>query len=187
MPVVFNLIGHVALGSLLGLGARRSPAFRRDLVSWPLILLVAFHAVIAAPSATFLFRFYPQWSMLYAFDPQVFPEFDDWLGPISAVVVVCNLLLGIAGLYLTRAGILRQAKLLIRLPWLIALLAWVMGLATYGERILWVGSYDAYWQKQAALVFQTVPGWVGAFTYGIAIYFVVWVHRRFGHQEPRYV
>ncbi|MEO1173158.1 MAG: hypothetical protein AAFX94_14075 [Myxococcota bacterium] len=187
MPVLFNVIAHFTLGSVLATTARRSTRFRQELVSWPLILLVAFHAVLAAPSATFLFRFYPQWSLLYAFDPQVFPALERWLAPMSGGVVLTNLTLGILGLLVSREGLVRGSVVLERLPLVIATLGAVAGAVFYGERILWVGSYDAYWQDQALFIGLTPAGWVGLATYLAGITFVVWIRSRFADHEPSYI
>lgn len=187
MPVLFNALAHCALGSLLASTARRSPRFRLELVSWPLILLVAFHAILAAPSATFLFRFYPQWSLLYAFDPQVFPALNGWFAPMSAGVVLTNLTLGILGLLVSREGLIRESRLLERLPLAVAALCAALAVVFYGDRALWVGSYDAYWQDQALFLVKSPAGWVGLGTYIAGAAFILWTHRRFAEREPNYI
>ncbi|MEL6548230.1 MAG: hypothetical protein AAFQ82_26620, partial [Myxococcota bacterium] len=175
MPAVFNFGAHVLLGSFLALSARNSERFRQELVSWPLILLFGFHALVAAPSGTYLFRFFPQWSMLYAFDPQVVPELEDWIGLLSGGVVLLNLVCGVFGLVVTRLGVLRGSRALEILPISLALLSWALLFTVYGERTFWVGTYDAYWQDEAALLFTTLPGILGLGTYLAGIGFIVWI------------
>lgn len=187
MPAVFNFGAHLALGSALALVARRSENFRQDLVSWPLILLFAFHALFAAPSATYLFRFFPQWSMLYAFDPQVFPDLEGWYGPLSAGAVLSNLLCGMIGLFVTRIGLLRSSRLLEWLPIALAAASWALLLFLYGERTFWVGTYDAYWQDQAPFLLLTSPGVIGLSTYLLAVGLLLWARRRFTTRDPSYV
>ncbi len=187
MPALYNLGAHVALGSALALTARRSEAFRQDPVSWPLILLFVFHALVAAPAATYLFRFFPQWSMLYAFDPQVFPDLDGWIGLISGGVVLLNLLCSVTGFFVTRAGILRASRSLELTPIAVATLSWVALLLSYPERSFWVGTYDAYWQAEAPFLLTTVPGFIGVLSYGLGLAFVLWVKKRFSGREPSYV
>lgn len=187
MPALYNLAAHLALGSALALTARRSEGFRQDPVSWPLILLFAFHALVAAPAATYLFRFFPQWSMLYAFDPQVFPHLERWIGPISGGVVVLNLGCSTAGYFIARAGILRGSRALEASPLVLATVAWIALLVSYPKRTFWVGSYDAYWQADAPFLFATLPGVIGWASYGLGLVFLFWVRRRFGEHEPSYV
>src|SRR5512145_2073632 len=90
MPALINIAANLVFGGSLAYVTRRSPAVRRELTSWALIFLVAFEALVFTPVATYLFRFYPQWSMLYWFDPQVLPGIERWLGALSALAVLLN-------------------------------------------------------------------------------------------------
>lgn len=187
MPVVFNVLASLVFGEVIAMSARSSAAFRRELISWPLIVLVAFHAVIAAPMQTFLLRFYPQWSTLYAFDPQVFPVLNRWMVPLCACAVFGNLLASCLGLFFARAAMLRDSMRFARLPLALAVAAWIVLAVNYYDRVLWVGTYEAYWQGDAYLFATTAAGWVGLMSYAGAAYFACWIARRFSDREPLYV
>lgn len=187
MPVLFNLFAHLALGALLARNAKGSRAFRDGAVSWPLIILVAFNATLAAPAATFQFRFFPQWSLLYAFDPQVFPGLEGWIAPLSALVVMANLFAGVVGLLLSRAGTNHDSRMAERAPWIVASVGFFTSLILYGERALWAGTYDAYWQDQARFFLVSPAGWAGLLQYGAGITLLLWVKNRLSGREPSYI
>jgi hypothetical protein len=187
MPAVINIAGNLALGSALTLAVRKSPALRRDFVNWAFLLLVSFEAVVFTPIATYLFRFYPQWSMLYWFDPQIFPEIESFVGILSFTAVLLNFGAVVLGYHLTREGLLRGDR---RLTYVSAaagglLLLAVLGL--YGERVALIGDYDTFWQGNAVVLFRRLAGWVGFLSYVGAGLFVFYVHRRFHDHDPSLV
>ena len=82
--------GHEFLETARSAGASAAIVAVRDAgVALPQLVvadpLLAFQAIVVTPIATLLFRFYPQWSMFYWFDPQIFPELDAYTGMLSAV------------------------------------------------------------------------------------------------------
>jgi len=187
MPAVINFAANLALGGGLAWVARRSPAVRRDFVSWALVFLVGFEAVVVTPVSTFLFRFYPQWSMLYAFDPQVFPNLDTWIGPLSLLAVLVNFAAALLGFFITRGGVVRGSRWLCFTPWAAGALIVIACAALYGERLVYIGDYDAFWQGTADLFLLRVGGWVGLALYVCSALFVRWVQRRFHDHDPSLV
>lgn len=187
MPAIINAAACLIFGSAIALSARHTPSLRRETISWAFILAMGFHAVIGAPVATYLFRFYPQWSMLYAFDPQIFPNFESWFGLLATAAVVTNILTSAAGFMVTRAGAIRESSALAYAPIVVGL-ALIIGIVFgYYDRIINIGTYDAYWQNDAELLVRTVPGWVGLVWYAVSVAFVSWVGNRFRHREPSFV
>src|SRR6478672_9560650 len=102
MPVLINLAVNVVLGASGVLALRKSPALRQGFLSWQLLLLTAFEALVFTPVATYLFRFYPQWSMLYLFDPQLYPDLERWLSVLSALIITLNFAALVGGYALAR-------------------------------------------------------------------------------------
>ncbi|MBI3180267.1 MAG: hypothetical protein HYZ27_11440, partial [Deltaproteobacteria bacterium] len=105
MPALINVAGNLVLGAAAVLAVRRSPALRQHPVSWSLLVLLAFEAVVVTPVTTYLFRFYPQWSMLYWFDPQLFPDLQSWFGLLSLAAVLLNGLAAVCGYFIARYGV----------------------------------------------------------------------------------
>lgn len=187
MPALINIAVNLAFGASLAWTLRRSPALRDDLLSWPLLTLLGFEALVFTPVATYLFRFYPQWSMLYWFDPQVFPGLDGWTGVLSFVAVAANFAAAIAGYLTVRASLATERAWLRWAPFgaAIAVALGVFGL--YGRRVVFIGDYDAFWQGSARFLYAALAGWIGLVCYASTFGLVWWLRQRFSHHEPKFI
>ena len=184
MPVIVNIGANLLFGAGLVLAVRRSPALEQNFINWSFFFLVAFEAVVFTPAATYLFRFYPQWSMLYWFDPQIFPALDQWIGWLSALAILLNFGAALLGYAVARVGVVARQAWLSTLPLAIAAALVVYVSVAFGERVIYIGDYDAFWHGSADLLFTRLAGWVGIITYVAAVAFVVWTHRRFADHDP---
>lgn len=184
MPVVINIAANLLFGASLVLANRRSPALRQNVFSWSFFSLLAFEAMLFTPVATYVFRFYPQWSMLYWLDPQVFPAVERWIGWLSLAAVILNFAAAIGGYLLARLGVLASHVWMWAAPLVAATGLLVYAGITYGDRIAFVGDYDAFWQGNAVLMFEAPPGIAGVVLYAAAVALVVWTRHRFGDHDP---
>lgn len=184
MPAVINIATSSILGASMALVARRSPALRQEVASWPLFLLLAYQALVFTPVATYLFRFHSQWSMLYLLDPQIYPQLDGWIGWLSAAAVLLNGCAALLGYLVARSGILSDQPLVASLPILAGVVAVGIVALAYGERLIFIGDYDEFWQGNARLFVEHTAGWVGLGAHLVAIVFVLWVSIRFGKRDP---
>ena len=184
MPAVLNIAANLFLGALLPLLTRNSQALREEFLSWQLLFLTAFEAVIFTPVATYLFRFHPQWSTLYAFDPQLFPNFESWAGWLSAVAIILNFGAVIAGFSLARWGLLRQKKWAVLAPSVAGAIVWFGVMTLCYDRVFFIGDFDDFWQGNADHLLKAQAGWVGLFSYAGSAGFLVWVHRHFRSHDP---
>ena len=184
MPALLNIALNLGVGAGLVLAIRKSPALRQSAVSWSFFALLAFEALLVTPVTTYLFRFYPQWSLLYLFDPQVFPDLDRFIGLLSLVAVLLN----VGAAFLVYA--LGRLAVLLRQPWLWGL---VFGAAVsltlgvfvlHGDRVLFVGDYDEFWQGNATFLLTSTPGMVGLLLYAGAATLIVLIRRRFKDHDP---
>ncbi|MBI3180372.1 MAG: hypothetical protein HYZ27_11965, partial [Deltaproteobacteria bacterium] len=73
------------------------------------------------------------------------------------------------------------------LPIAVGVAAVVAVAVKWGDRILYVGDYDEFWQGNASLLLITMPGWAGVSLYAAAAGFVYWLHSRFGMRDPSVV
>jgi hypothetical protein len=187
MPALINIAVNLAFGASLAWTLRRSPALREELFAWPLLLLLAFEALVFTPVATYLFRFYPQWSMLYWFDPQVFPGLDAWTGVLSFLAILLNFAAVLGGYMLVRASLLRPQTWLRYVPFACAAGLSLLVFALYGRRVVFIGDYDEFWQGTAHFLFAGLAGWIGLLCYASTFGLVWWVGQRFSHHEPRFI
>ncbi len=179
MPVLVNICANLGFGAAVAWTARRSPALRGELLTWHLLLLLAFESLVITPAATLLFRFYPQWSMFYWFDPQLFPNLDQWAGWLSGLAVVLNYTAAMVGYGLVRWGIRRDNVALRVAPMVTAATVGVALVVLFGDQVLHLGDYETYLQGQADLLVATPAGWLGIALYVGAGAFVYWLYRRF--------
>jgi len=187
MPAILNLVGNLALGASIAFIARRSQSFRTELVAWPLLFALAFEGVIVTPIATYLFRFYPQWSMLYGFDPQVFPGVDRFIGLLSLAIVVLNFSAVLAGYYLVRIGLARERQWIWISPFATSGLVTLYVILFYAERIIYIGDFDSYSSSLAPFFLTTLPGCIGVLLYAFAGAFLLWVNARYSHRDPSFL
>lgn len=186
MPALVNACANLILGSVVAYLSRRSEAMRAELLAWPLLFLLAFQALVITPLATYLFRFYPQWSMLYWFDPQIFPRLDAWVGILAALAVVSNSAAMVVGYATTRWALLKGPIWVQLVPIGAAAVAVLLMLWQFWERILFVGDYDAFWRGEAVLLFKSPPGWAGIALYAVSAGFVLWLRARYRDREPSF-
>src|SRR5690606_29675259 len=139
MPALLNVCANLILGSAVAHLSRRSEAMRNELLAWPLLFLLIFQAAVATPVVTYLFRFYPQWSMFYWFDPQIFTTFDRWVGTLAAVAVVANFASMVLGYAVVRRGLTAGPQWLRLLPGATALVLMALMTWQFWERIAFVG------------------------------------------------
>jgi hypothetical protein len=184
MPALINIALNLLLGTVLVLALRHSQAMRQTLMSWAFFVLLGFETLLVTPVTTYLFRFYPQWSMLYFFDPQIFPDLERYIGLLSLLAVVLNVSAAFLGYILARMA------LLLRQPWMWAA---PIGAAAgviftifilHGDRVLFVGDYDEFWQGNGAFILTSVPGITGLVLYLAAAALIVVVRRRFRDHDP---
>ncbi len=178
MPAIINLASALVLGGAVAWVLRRSAALRREFLGWPLLVLVAFLAIVWVPATTFLFRFYPEWSLLYAYDPQVFPRLGNWFGLLSLVVAMLNVAAAIGAFAMTRLGVKRERAWLVFAAPAIGVLVFLVVVVFCGKRLLFLGDYDAYWQGSAELFLWRGGGWLGVALYALAAGFVRVLARR---------
>ena len=125
--------------------------------------------------------------MLYLFDPQVFPNLDQWLNLLSAASALSNFFAAILGYGIARAGYLSGNSTKSSTPFVLGV-GTIFGVLLFQfDRIAFVGDYDTYWQGQAQLFLKTAPGLLGIFTYLGAFIFVLWVHSRFSGRDPEFI
>ena len=187
MPILFNLAANLIFGAGMATASRNSPAFRNNLVNWSLLFLLGFVALIITPASTYAFRFYPQWSLLYYFDPRSFPHLHQWLNLLSLVAVVANFGAALLGFAISRVGLLREQALIWTFPYIVGALTLFQILIFQFDRVAFIASYDLFWQGKGELAFVKVPGLLGCAIYVGAFLFTLWIHSRFSERDPEFI
>jgi hypothetical protein len=184
MPVLINIAANLLLGAAAVLAVPRSPALRAHFLSWQLLFVTAFEAVVVTPISTYLFRFYPQWSMLYLFDPQLYPDLERWVSLLSALVIALNFAALVGGYAVARHGLLHRKRSLQNAPLVAGGLIIAFTLLFFGDRIALLGDFDAFWTGGATFSLRRLAGWIGLSMYAAAAGYVLWVRRRFQRHDP---
>lgn len=185
MPALINTAANLLLGASMAYVTRRSEAMRAEIAAWPLFFLLAFEAVVATPVTTYLFRFHPQWSLLYGFDPQIFPSLARTFGWLSLLAVLANFAAVVGGYLATRAGLITKQRALYLAPFVAAGCLMLYVVLRYADRLVFIGDYDEFWHGEAAFLLRRFAGWLGLAMYGAGVALVIWVHRRFSDHDPK--
>jgi hypothetical protein len=185
MPVVINTAINLAFGAGFVWQIRDSADLRESPTSWPFLAFALFQALIFTPVATFLFRFYPQWSLLYWFDPQIFTTLDDWIGALSALVLLIGLAAAFAGFFAARYGVVSEQPWLLWLPIGVSGATVLVTMILFAKRLVLVGDYDEYWHGTAGFWLLRPAGWAGALLYGSMYLFLRLGGRRFRRTSGR--
>ena len=166
--------------------ARNSAAMKANWLSWSSLAMLGFEAICITPMATYAFRFYPDWSMLYLLDPEIFPRFPYWVGWLSLVVVALNFITATLAYLITREGILKQSSSWSLAPLVIGAVALSGILILFHKRILFIGDYEAFLAGEAELIVKTIVGGFGIVVYLLALGFVAWLSQRFSEADPKF-
>ena len=186
MPVAINIAANLIFGASIAWVARRSQTLHENWLNWSSLMLFAFEAVLITPATTYLFRFYPHWSTFYVFDPQKFPALQDWLGWLSLLVILLNFGAALLGYLMARSGIVSSSTSQTILPVLIGTAFIGLLSSLLFERVFFIAEYDSFWEGDTAMLLSQAPGVVGLLLYTLSAAFVLWMHVRFGDQEPSF-
>lgn len=185
MPILLNLCMSLLLGSSIAMVARNSKAMQQHWLSWSSLALLAFEALCITPMATFAFRFYPDWSVLYLLDPELFPRFPYWVGWFSILVIILNFITATSAYLITRYGILKESIAWMLSPMVIGASSLLVIVALFYKRIFFIGDYEAFLAGEAQLILTTTIGITGITVYCLAVGFVTWLSRRFSLSDPK--
>ena len=185
MPILMNLCINLLLGSSIAMVARNSDAMRENWLSWSSLAMLTFEAVCMTPMATYAFRFYPDWSMLYLLDPEIFPRFPYWVGWLSIVVVALNFVTATIGYLITRHGILSENSTWSLAPMIVGATSLLAIVMVFHKRIFFIGDYESFLAGEAQLIVTTVVGGCGVLVYCLALGFVAWLSQRFSESDPK--
>ena len=171
-------------GVAIAVVSQKSPAIKITVFNWALLSALAFEALLFTPVATYLFRFYPHWSMLYLFDPQIFPQLESYYSAISVLIVLLNFIGLLFGYIFARISFLKKQYFRI----LLIMLFVIGGMAAVGsvffDRIILIGDFDEYWRGEAVPFYTIMPGYMTCGLYVLTLSFVLWVKRRFWERDP---
>lgn len=186
MPVPFNFATSLLMGALLPPLLWRSMALRQAFGNWMLLFLGTFFALIYTPVCTFTLRFFPHWSLLYGFDPQLFPQFEQQLGALSGVLVLMYFAVAVVGYGLSRRAVVKRRPVWAVLPLLLSIAMWVGGLWIWRDRIVAVSDFDGFWQGNAAALHRHMLGTTCILLHTSCMAFLLWLRCRFAHRDPSF-
>jgi hypothetical protein len=186
MPLLMNFGINIIFGASMALVGRQSLAMKEDLISWPLVFVVAFESLIMTPVCTFQLQFFPQWSLFYWFDPQLFPSLHDILSKASFLIILFNFLGALFGLAITRRGVVENSRIYRAICPMIGLFFFSLGILLLWPQTSPRTTTDSYWYHNDPLILGW-PGWMGLACYLLGFLFVLWSYSRFSSQDPQWL
>ena len=185
--MLFICLANFCLGAAIVWCWRRSPALQDSLFCWQLLALGLYEALILTPVATYLLRFYPQWTLHYGWDPQIHPNLEGMLGWLSWPAIFGLYLAAFAGFGLTRLALLRQSPSLTLAPLAAGAGLWLLALLRWRRQFAYIGTFDDFSAGQADLWLLHLAGWVHMALYLSAVTYVVLLQRTYGSRDPRFL
>lgn len=183
MPVIINWAANILFGWAVVMVARRNEELHQGAWGWIALLLIGYESLVFTPVAVYLFRFYPHWSTNYLFDPDIYPRIYYWAFGLSALVVVGNYLAVVGSYLASRWLLLRRQTTLLWLPAVVAVVAVLVVVVSYGSRLLRLADFYQYWGGGGVPLLSHPAGLVGLGALAGMAAVVVLVQRWFG-QAP---
>lgn len=186
MPVVIHWVLNLCLGLRTARAVRLAPGLWAASAPWPLLFLAALQAVVVTPCVTYLFRYWPAWSMFYLFDPVDYPMLETFIGLLSGLVVLINFGLMWLGFVCGRRSVAQgtHAARWAQLPYSISIAIVGLCVAYLGDRMMYAGDFQTFWRGEASLWFATPAGWVGFALIFAGVAFERVLHHRFAARDP---
>jgi len=178
MPALINIWGHFLLGIVVAHLARHQLLRPKSLLSPALIYLLAFQGLLSIPVCTYLSHFFPHWTLLYFFDPQIFPRLYHFPGILSFVLVFLNTLAAFAGFFIYRHALIIQQRGIWLAPAGLSSICIFIVFFRYYHRIFFVGDHTTYWQGEAYFWLAHVSGWLGLSMIMSAALLLSYLHRK---------
>ena len=179
MPALINIWGHLILGIVLAHYARRSLLNSSSPLTPVLIYLLAFQVIFTIPICAYLGHFFPHWTLLYFFDPQIFSYLYQFPGTLAFFLVALNTCTALAGFFLYRHGLKTQQKLFWLLPSLALGTCVLLILIQYPHRVFFIATHNAYWQGNSYFVLTHPSGWLGLLMLGTGLGLIVWLKKKY--------
>lgn len=184
MPALFHLVAHALLGSLLAWCSRAAPRGQQRLLGWPLFVGLTYAVGVLLPVAAWQFRFYPDFSLSYAFDPVLYPWVEGQVGWLGLGACLANLAAAVLAYASTRLGLRTGRAFLAALVPALALGAGTYGAWHFGAESLALGDYAAFWRGQARPWTETPVGAAAALAYALALVGLRFGERRWHGRDP---
>lgn len=186
MPICFNFVCHLIFGALMAIVFKQSPVLKQ-LINWQMLLALIFTTVLSIPITTYLFLFYPHWSLLYLFDPQLYPMMTHFIQSLSSVVALLHVAIVLCGFYWARYGIMQHNMLIAYQPIIFSLCALCLLTWLFASRLLFIDTFDNFWQGSATPLIQSTAGWLGMSLYIAMFTFILWLRNHFHHRDPKFL
>lgn len=184
MPALFHLVLHGLLGSLLAWSFRGAPRAQARVLAWPLFFGLAYAVLVLLPICAYQFRFYPDFSLSYAYDPVLYP----WAtGEVTLLCLAANLayVLALVLAYAsTRFGLAQNRRLLAAAAPACAILLAAWATVMLAGRNLALGDYASFWRGNTVAWTTTPSGILAALAYLMALLGLRAGERRWRNKDP---
>jgi len=185
MNLYFSLASSFATGCIYALAGRGKITAGEFMGRWVLAAIV-FHSVVFTPAFLYALVFYPDWSVMYFFEPLKFPPFS-WQGWLySAAALALSFALLMAGFSYGRKRVLGAKG-----PSAVTIIAFIYVVAVavmfvLFRRTLYVGSLAQYHGEGARFLFPRPLGFVFV-GYVLSIPLGIWFWKRLFARKPSHL
>ncbi len=178
MPALINIWGHFLLGIIVAHLSRAQLLRSDSRLSPALLYLLGFQGLLSIPVCTYLSHFFPHWTLLYFFDPQIFTHLYHFPGTLSFALVSLNTLAAFAGFFIYRRALNLQQRFFWLIPLVLSSICILIIFFNYHHRIFFVGNHTTYWQGDAHFYLAHISGWLGVSMLAAAALLISYLHRK---------
>tara|TARA_B100000959_G_scaffold225390_1_gene239500 strand:+ start:59 stop:607 length:549 start_codon:yes stop_codon:yes gene_type:complete len=177
MPAIINIWGHFSLGVVLAYVARHQLLRAKSSLTPALIYLLAFQVILSIPVCAYLSHFFPHWTLLYFFDPQIFINLYQFPGILSFTLICLNTMAALLGFFLFRQSLKHQQKVFWAGPLTLSSATILILFVQYYHRIFFIGNHATYWQGGAKFWLAHISGWLGLSMMLAGFVLLVWLRK----------
>ncbi len=170
MPIVIMLALSILLAWLVVFLRRKSDELSQNFFGWLFLLLFAYETIAASPYLLYIFRFHGDWSLSYFLSPENFPLITTKPLLLSAAIVLLGYIVLIISYGYSRLTALSGHTVMLQLPWILSLAALATGIVLYRDRLLYVASFNDFWNGSGTLLHLSPVSWAFG---GVVLFFIL--------------
>ena len=161
MPLYLNLILSFAMPLLWAERLKSRPWLFEHFLSWPLITVVGFQAIVLTPIQSFQLRFHHDWATGYLVDPDLHPAIDTYLTWWSLLAAFVLLGLALLSYAIARIPFDKPRSRARQFTLVVTGIVTIVVVTLLRHELVRVGEYSDYFTGETRLLLMTPTGIVG--------------------------
>ncbi len=177
MPLYLNVILSFVMPLLWAERLKSRPWLFEHFLSWPLITVVGFQAIVLTPIQSFHLRFHHDWATGYLVDPDLHPAIDTYLTWWSLLAAFALLGAALLGYFLGRIPFEKPKSKARQIALIATAVVSVIVLLLLRHELFHLGEYSDYFSGETRFLLATPTGIMGVLQLAACGAFLFYVPR----------